>query len=183
MSLIQPQNPLPGTQQATMSPQVNQLVQRQQTPQIVQPNQIVRGSIIVFNYSYWKNDKTPCVLVSSVDGTYLSGVNIHYLPFATIRGLLPSANPSFSYFSIKKNTYIVDAFRSYLIRGIDFSKAKIVDSKFLLQMMALANSFDPNQIKAIRQQIEQQLSMSSTQPQAAPSPATIFGTTPANPVI
>lgn len=155
--------PQPGNTQP-----FNQMTQQALTPQ---PNQVQRGGIIVFPYMFYKNDPTPCVLVSSVNGTVLKGVNLHYLTFNYIKRLMPNANSGFSYYNIKADKYIVSAFRSYLVRGIMFEKSKIIDSQFLFKMMTMVNSFDPIQIRAIRQEIERQLAVGYPQPQAAPTPA------------
>jgi hypothetical protein len=171
VSTAQPQSP------AQLSPQANQLANA--TPTLYQgPNTIQKGSLIVFPYLYWKNDPMPCVLVSSVNGYVLKGINLHYLTFTYIKKLLmPNVNnPSFSYYNIKSDPYITSAFRSYLVRGIAFEKSRVIDAKFLLQMMTLAKSFDPNQIRAIRQEIERQLSQGIAQPQATPTNPASFGT-------
>ncbi len=70
---------------------------------------------------------------------------------------MPGVGSTFSYYNIKADQYIVSAFRSYLIRGIMFEKSRIIDANFLLKMMSMVKSFDPLQIKAIRQEIERQL--------------------------
>ena len=134
-----------------------------------QSNIIQKGSIIVFPYMYWKNDPAPCVMVSSIDGTMVKGINLHYLTFAYVKRVLPSANPGFSYYNIKADKYIVSAFRSYLVRGIVFDKLRMIDSRFLLQVMTMVRSFDPIQIKALRQEIERQLYTGYPQPMANPT--------------
>ncbi len=136
------------------------------------PNTIQKGGIVIFPYQFWKNDPMPCVMISSMDGYILKGINLHYLTFGYINRLLMSGagNPSFSYTSIRADPYLVGAFRSYLIRGIMFEKAKVVDAKFLLKMMTMVKTFDPLQIRAIRQEIERQLYQGYQQPQAVPTP-------------
>jgi hypothetical protein len=165
----------PQAQAQPMSPQANQLAQQPQ-PQVTQPNQIQKGSILIFPYQFWKNDPTPCVMISSVNGTVLKGINLHYLTFNYIKRLMPNANnPGFSYYNIKADQYIVSAYRSYLVRGIMFEKSRVIDAKFLLQMMSMVNSFDPLQIRAIRQEIERQLATGYQQPQAAPAGPNPYG--------
>ncbi len=141
-------------------------------PTNFQPSpQVTRGNLILFPYSFWKNDPTPCVLVSSVNGYVLKGINLHYLTFQYVKRLLiPGVGSTFSYYNIKADQYIVSAFRSYLIRGIMFEKSRIIAANFLLKMMSMVKSFDPLQIKAIRQEIERQLYEGYSQPQATTMP-------------
>ena len=114
------------------------------------------------------------VIISKYNpGGVIKGVNLHYLTFQSIRQVLQigSGNPNFSYYNIKGGGQYIDlvnAFRSYSWRGIDFGSLKIMDGKFLMQMMQRVRSFDPSQINAIRQHIEAQLNQ-TFQPQAAPT--------------
>jgi hypothetical protein len=159
-------------QQSGLSPQAAQLLQQQeQYPQPRQPNAIQRGAIVIFPYQFYKNDATPCVIISSVDGVYLKGINLHYLTFMKIKQLLQPniTNAAFSYSNIKYDPYITSAFRSYLVRGIMFEQSRVVDSAFLMRMMSMVNTFDPVQIQAIRSEIERQLNTGYAQPQAAQS--------------
>lgn len=111
----------------------------------------------------------PCVLVSSINGYEMRGINLHYLTFMDVKRLLVP-NPNLTYY-IK----VVKAFRTYLVRGIMVEKAKIIDAKFLLQMMSMVKSFDPIQVKAIREEIERQLITSYQQPQANPTDPLLQG--------
>lgn len=163
---FQPDQPLPAPKQ----------FQPALAPQLNLPKPITPGSLIIFHYMLWKNDPTPVVIVSRViPGGVIKGVNLHYLSFPYVKRVLGLSNPSFSYYNIKADQYISGAFRSYSWRGIDFSSIRVLDTQFLLQTMKMVTSFDPVQIRAMRQQIEMQLSQQVNQPQAGPSGPVPFG--------
>ena len=88
----------------------------------------------------------------------MRGINLHYLTYLYIRNILNIASNSqggFSYNNIKNDSYIVNSFRSYKWNGI--SQIKKFDLKFINQMIDNSRNFDPNQIQAIRQSVNQQL--------------------------
>lgn len=134
-----------------------------------QPNQTTiqtplgKGSLVMFFYSFWKHDPSPLLIITDYQpGNRIRGINLHYLTFPIVKNSLSmsAGNPSFSYQNIKGNNYIQSAFRTYKWAGI--SQLRRFDSKFVLQMMDIARTFDPYQIKAIREAIDQQLAR--TQP-------------------
>lgn len=166
----------PGLPQPGAVPQV-------QAPQPA-PQPVTKGSLVIFHYMLWKNDPTPVVIVSNYEpGTVLKGINLHYLSFPYVKRVLGlgGGNPSFSYYNIKADRYISGAFRSYNWRGIDFSGMRVIDAKFLLRMMNLSSSFDPLQLRAMRQQVEQQLAQQVNQPQAVPTAPQPIGPQPIGP--
>ena len=121
------------------------------------PNPFIsKGSLITFRYSFWIHDPVPLVIVTDfAPGMRLRGVNLHYLTFPYVRNLMSRLSAGISYQSIKGDAYISSSFRTYKWAGI--SQVKIFDSQFVLKMMATARTFDPYQIHAIRQSVEQQL--------------------------
>ena len=123
---------------------------------------IKKGDLISFFYEYWKNDFSPLLIVSdsmlvSKSGNMMRGVNLHYLTFPYIRNLLQNNknNPNFSYSNIKGNQYLTDAFRSYKLNAV--TNIKKLDVNFILNVMATVRTFDPNQVKAIRESIQEQI--------------------------
>lgn len=123
------------------------------------PNLIVRGSLITFQYSLWKNDPYPLIIASKVvPGKSISGVNLHYLTFNYIRGLLTTSCTSgaFSYASIKGDRYIVNAYRTYRWNAI--RQVRVLDCEFLLKVMSMVRTFDPAEVEIIRRQVQDQLS-------------------------
>lgn len=120
---------------------------------------VMKGSLISFNYAFWKNDAYPLVVVSESnrDIGKLWGVNLHYLTFPYIRKLLEisTGNPAFSYKSISADGYLSKAYRSYKWNGI--RQMKILDYKFLLNVMTMVRTFDPAEVQIIRRQVQEQM--------------------------
>lgn len=117
-----------------------------------------QGSLITFNYAFWKNDPYPLVIVSKVlPGNMICGVNLHYLTFNYIKNMLQRYcnNPGFSYSTIKGDSYIVGAFRSYKWNGI--RQIRVLDCGFLLKVMTMVRSFNPADVELIRQQVQEQI--------------------------
>jgi hypothetical protein len=122
-------------------------------------NVVMKGSLISFNYAFWKNDAYPLVVVSESnrDAGKLWGVNVHYLTFPYIRKLLElsTGNPAFSYKSISADGYLSGAYRSYKWNGI--RQVKVLDYKFLLNVMTMVRTFDPAEVQIIRRQVQEQM--------------------------
>jgi hypothetical protein len=134
---------------------------------------LARGDLISFSYAFYKpgHDPSPLVLVTDPDypvnaqpnkGTYIRGINLHYLTFPVIKKLIfPNnnvsvcQNPNFTYQSIKNNGYISSAFRQYKKRGI--GSLKKLDCRFIVNAMAMSRSLDPNEIEAIRKSVRDQI--------------------------
>lgn len=121
-------------------------------------NAIKPGSIVQFNYSFSKHDPMPLVLFSKYweRGNILAGINLHYMTLRYAR-LLTSryCNPSFSYQSIKADKFITNGFRSYKKLGV--KNLQIVDCKYLSQILSKIKSYNPNEIEAAREYIQEQL--------------------------
>jgi hypothetical protein len=118
---------------------------------------IQRGSLATFQYLHWKHDPYPLVLVSGIysDGR-VAGVNLHYMTFRYIKYLINQyCGKQFSYPLIKNNNYIYNSFRSYKRDGL--RGAKLLDCNFLMTVLGTVRSFKPNEIEAIRQEVQRQL--------------------------
>jgi hypothetical protein len=118
---------------------------------------IQRGALTTFQYMYWKHDPYPLVLCSGIyqDGR-VAGVNLHYLTFKYIKYLIQQyCGKQFSYPLIKGNMYIYNAFRTYKRDGLRMTK--LLDCEFLMTMLGSVRSFRPNEIEAIRQEVQRQL--------------------------
>lgn len=115
------------------------------------------GNLLLFQYKYWLHDPSPMIiLVDSQPGNKIRGLNLHYLTFPYVKMLLSRAcNTGFSYQNIKGDGYIKGAFRSYKWSGV--TMVKKLDCQFILRMMSVARTFNPSEVHAIRQSIEQQL--------------------------
>jgi hypothetical protein len=139
---------------------------------------IGRGSLVYFNYLFWRHDPYPLVIVTGIFQNYISGINLHYLTFPYIKKILqPQANVAncdnrnFSYNNIRNVPYIVDAFRLYKRSGIKSLKA--LDCDFILNVMASVRTLDPNEVEQIRNNIKQQ--MRTRQPNADQMSANYMG--------
>lgn len=140
---------------------------------------VTRGSLITFNYTFHKpgHDPWPLVLVTDVNykGSFIRGIQLHYLTFPVIKRLLfPGGqsvceNPVVTYQYIKGNEYIKSAFRQYKRNGIQ--SLKKLDCQFIVNALSLSRSFDPHEIEAIRKSVREQIHR-LTNPQAAPSEET-----------
>jgi hypothetical protein len=121
-------------------------------------NIVAKGSLVGFNYAFWRNDAYPLVVVSESNREgKLWGVNLHYLTFPYIRRLLEISanNPAFSYKSISEDGYIKRAYRSYRLNGV--RQTRILDYKFLLNVMTMVRTFDPAEVQIIRRQVQEQI--------------------------
>lgn len=124
-------------------------------------NTVIRkGSLISFNYSFWRHDAYPLVVVSENDRVKgkLWGVNLHYLTFPYIKKLLAMSvnNPAFSYASISGDDYMKKSFRSYKLNGV--RQVKVLNHKYLLDIMGMVRSYDPAEVQIIRRQVQEQIS-------------------------
>jgi hypothetical protein len=118
-----------------------------------------KGSLVSFNYTFWKHDLRPLVVVSEAfAGGKLWGVNIHYLTFPYIKRLIAisSKNPAFSYSSISRDLYMKKAFRSYKWGGI--GSMLLMEQKPLVNIISMARSFDPAEVEIIRKNAQDQIS-------------------------
>lgn len=118
---------------------------------------IQRGALTTFQYLFWKHDPYPLVLCSGIyqDGR-VAGVNMHYLTFRYIKYLIQQyCGKQFSYPLIKNNRYIYNAFRCYKRDGLRM--AKLLDCNFLMTLLGVVRSYRPNEIEAIRQEVQRQL--------------------------
>jgi hypothetical protein len=118
-----------------------------------------KGSLVSFNYMFWKNDAYPLVVVSdnALANSKLWGVNLHYLTFPYIKRLLSMSvnNPAFSYTSISGDVYMKKAFRSYKLQGV--RQLKVLDHRTLLNIMSMVRSYDPAEVQIIRRQVQEQI--------------------------
>ena len=138
---------------------------------------VSRGSLITFNYLFFKpgHDPIPLVLVTDVWAKYVRGINLHYLTFPAIKKLLfpgPGKSicdsPMFSYQYLKGNEYILSAFRQYKRNGIE--SLRKLNCEFIVNALSISRSFDPNEIEAIRNSVREQI-RKIINPQAAATDA------------
>jgi hypothetical protein len=126
---------------------------------------IKKGSLVSFNYVFHKTGHPPYpdVIVTDISSFYIRGLNIQYLTFPYIKRLLQNNcnNLSFSYRTIKSDKFLVSSFRQYKRSGI--KKLKTLDCGFILNLLGVTRAITPNEVKAIRETINEQLSKITNQ--------------------
>ena len=161
------------SQQFNLPPDIQQLFQATDLTARPQQPMVGNGSLIVFGYVGQTHrrihDPYPLVIVSDVFQNMVRGVNLHYLTLPYVKGIIKqfANNPQFSYEMIKNDAYIVSAFRSYKRNGI--SQLKMLDSKFLQNLLRVVRALNPGEIEAMRSQIKNLMSQ-QVQPSANPTP-------------
>ncbi len=121
-------------------------------------NAVKKGSLITFNYTFFKNDPYPLVIASTVNpGSKIWGINLHYLTFNYIKKTLRNCNnPFFSYAgSIKGDSFLQNAYRSYKWSGI--KQIKVLDCDVLLDAIGTTRGIDPAEVEIIRKNAEEQI--------------------------
>jgi hypothetical protein len=168
------------------------LLQNFQNNAPASPNAIVgRGSLITFDYMFYKHDPKPLVLITDYpyfdprngprmrEIVYVRGLNFHYLTFPAIKNLMflemsqnktMCENQQFSYQNYLKGTVKPimprSAFRQYKVQGV--RSIKKLNCEFIVKALEISRSFDPNQIEAIRKEVREQIRRMAN-PQAAPT--------------
>lgn len=126
-------------------------------------NKITRGSLISFNYpkSYATipnviHDPYPMVILTDIWPRHIRGLNLHYLTFPYIKRILGTyGGQGFSYFNIKPDTYMAQAFRMYFRVGV--RQPKKLDTDWLIQVLQSVKSFSPGELENIRANIQKQI--------------------------
>jgi len=124
---------------------------------------ISRGSLISFSYpqSYAVipnviHDPYPMLIITDIWPRYIRGLNLHYLTFPYIKKILGNyGGKSFSYFHVRPDRYMANAFRMYVRQGIQ--QPKQLDIDFLNTVLQSARSFAPGELEQIRAEIQQQI--------------------------
>jgi hypothetical protein len=127
-------------------------------------NAITRGSLISFTYpkSYAMvpniiHDPYPMVILTDIFPKYIRGVNLHYLTFPYVKKIIESfgGNQQFSYYHIKPDAYIANAFRMYVRAGVQ--RPKRLDSEWIKTLLESVRSFNPGEVEKIKSQIQRQI--------------------------
>jgi len=123
----------------------------------IQNRTIKPGSLVAFQYTFYKHDFTPLCLVGRIHANnMISGLNLHYLTLNYIKYLVNTfCGKNFSYQAIKGNKYIVNAYRSYKKEGR--RQVRLIDCDFLNNTLKVARSFKPGEVEAIRKEVQKQL--------------------------
>lgn len=127
---------------------------------------IGRGSLISFYYpmsmaiepGYQIRDMKPMLIITHIGVKYIHGVNLHYLALPYLRAIVLNygGDQGFSWHSrVKADSYMADAYRMYIRQGIQ--KPKILDVDWLKKVLFEIQTFDPAQLKGIRDSIQKQI--------------------------
>jgi hypothetical protein len=124
---------------------------------------ITRGSLISFHYPQSFaiipniiHDPYPMVIITDIWPRYIRGVNLHYLTFPYVKRLLTTyGGKNFSYFHVRPDKYVANAFRMYVRMGI--RQPKRLDTEWLLSVLGSVRSFDAGELERIRMNIQQQI--------------------------
>lgn len=158
-----PTAPVSGVNQTqpTTPVQPNQINSQQKQPQqvfkrIYYPT-VKSGSLVSFQYTFYKHDPNPLVLCTGkwADGK-VAGVNLHYLTYNYIKNLINQfCGKQFNYQSIKADKFIKKSFRSYRKEGV--RNIKLMDCAYLNQMLNNIRTYNPTEVEAMRQYIRKQI--------------------------
>jgi hypothetical protein len=129
----------------------------------VSTQKITRGSLISFSYpqSYAVipnviHDPYPMVIITDIWPKYIRGLNLHYLTFPYIKRILTQyGGKNFSYYHIRPDKYMANAFRMYVRQGI--RQPKRLDSEWLIRVLNSVRSFSPSELERIRMSIQKQI--------------------------
>lgn len=116
------------------------------------------GFLFGCEYLFYKHDPRPLVLMTRIyQDNKVAGVNLHYLTFPYMRHLIKNycGKGNFSYQTIKSDRFIVNAYRCYKRQGL--RKVKSIDCNFLIAMLGQLRSFNPEEVEAMRKQVQKQL--------------------------
>jgi len=116
------------------------------------------GSLISFNYSLWRNDPYPLIIVieNNLGKDKISGINLHYLTFRDIKDLISRAGKmGFSYKSVSDSRPFKSSYRSYKRSGV--RQMKVLDPSYLMGVMGMVRTYDPADVQIIRRQVQEQL--------------------------
>lgn len=118
---------------------------------------IYRGNLIWFRYVNYRHDPFPLVIITDIWQNYIRGINLHYLTFYYVKKLLNlhCDNMMFSYFLIKHDRFMKNAFRTYKRLGI--KQVRKLDCSFLLNVLGSVMSFDPAEVEQMRVYVKEQL--------------------------
>lgn len=124
---------------------------------------ITRGSLISFSYPQsWAvipnviHDPAPMIIITDIWPRYVRGLNLHYLTFPYIKKILGThGGKNFSYFHVRPDRYMANAFRMYVRQGI--RQPKKLDIDFLNTVLQSARSFAPGELEQIRAEIQRQI--------------------------
>jgi hypothetical protein len=117
------------------------------------------GKLFSCRYLFFKHDQAPLVMMTRIwpKTGHIAGINLHYLTFPYVKWMIEHycGHGDFSWKSIKGDTYIANAFRCYKRAGLRLVRG--IDCDFLKTVLNSLRSFDPEEIEAMRKEVNKQL--------------------------
>ena len=127
-------------------------------PKKVGLGEVRSGAVIRFNYTLWKHDPYPLVIVTDrmPDGD-VRGVNLRYFILNYVVQMIRNycGKPGFSFRNIAPNRYFVGAFRRY--KSFGMRNIEMLDCDLILKTIDMIRTHDPNQQQAMREAVQEQL--------------------------
>jgi hypothetical protein len=119
--------------------------------------QVTTGSLIRFQYTMWKHDPYPMLIVMDrLPNGDIRGINLRYLTLNYVVFLIRQyCWRQFSYQNVAMNDIFVKSFRRY--KSFGMRNIEMLDSDFILKTIDIIRTHDPNQEKAMRESIQKQL--------------------------
>lgn len=117
------------------------------------------GKLFSCRYLFFKHDQAPLIMMTGVWAKtgHIAGVNLHYLTFPYVKWMIQHycGHADFSWQAIKGDKYIANAFRCYKRSGLRLVRG--IDCDFLKTILNSLRSFDPEEIEAMRKEVNKQL--------------------------
>ena len=119
--------------------------------------QVTAGSLIRFQYTLWKHDPYPMLIVMDrLPGGDIRGVNLRYLTLNYVVFLIQQyCGKAFSFQNVAMNDIFVKSFRRY--KSFGMRNIEMLDCEFILKTIDMIRTHDPNQEQAMRESIQKQL--------------------------
>jgi hypothetical protein len=119
--------------------------------------QVTVGSLIRFQYTMWKHDPYPMLIVMDrLPNGDVRGINLRYLTLNYVVFLIRQyCGKQFTYQNVAMNSIFVKSFRRY--KSFGMRNIEMLDSDFILKTIDIIRTHDPNQEQAMRESIQKQL--------------------------
>jgi len=119
--------------------------------------QVAKGSLIRFQYTLWKHDPYPLLIVTDrlPDGD-VRGVNLRYLTLNYVVFLIQHyCGKPVSYGNLRANDLFVRSFRRF--KSFGMRNIEMLDCDLILKTIDIIRTYDPNQEQAMREAVQKQL--------------------------
>jgi len=134
------------------------------------------GTICKARYLFPHKDPLPCILVIGQNKyNNLQAINLRWLlPHFVAQTLRMAGGSGVNYLSVRGTPNILEGYRTYKVKGL--RNVRVFDTDFMRDVLRSIQTISPNEIAAIRQEIERQLAE-----RLNPTAASLAGTQAAQP--